>query len=315
MEMQPNNSSHKNPTVSVIIPTYNRAQTINRAVQSVLDQTFSDFKVIVVDDASTDGTDKLAASFKDSRIRYIRHDSNKGGSAARNTGIRSSTGKYIAFLDSDDTWLPEKLRLQVQHFESLTADVGVVYTGLTALSKNNTIIGNRVPAASGNIQSAIYAENCIGPLSTVMVRRDCLVRVGLFDEDLPACQDWDLYIRIAGVCQFSFISEALVRYYVSDDAITKNALSRAIGYKAILNKYLTYIKVNKYAFARQSLTIGHYLCQSGARREGISYLLKAAFSCPFYLRLYPYLLAAVFPGSWYNRIVAMKQAMNHGSIN
>ena len=212
--MQINSLSHNNPTVSVIIPTHNRAKMLKRAIQSVLDQTFSDFEIIIIDDASTDASDELVASFKDQRIRYIRHDSNKGGSAARNTGIRSATGKYIAFLDSDDTWLPEKLQLQIQHFENLTTDVGVVYTGLTVISQNNSVIGNSIPTASGNIQSTIYAENCVGPLSTAMVRRDCLNKVGLFDEDLPACQDWDLFIRIAGVTQFSFIPEALVCYYI-----------------------------------------------------------------------------------------------------
>ena len=314
--MQPNRLNYKspaNPAVSVIIPTYNRVQPLKRAIQSVLDQTFTDFEIIVIDDASADGTDKFMLSLKDQRIKYFRHVSNKGGSAARNTGIRSSTGEYIAFLDSDDTWLPEKLQLQVQHFESLSTDIGAVYTGLVKLSQKNTVMGNMTPTVSGNIQSAIYAENCVGPLSTVMVRRDCLDRAGLFDESLPSCQDWDLFIRISGVCKFSFIPNALVRYYISNDSITKNPRAKAIGYKTILMKYLRFVKPNKFAYAKQSLTIGHYLCLSGTKWEGISYFIKAALSYPLYFRVYPYLFAAVFPASWYNRFAAVKHAINNDS--
>jgi hypothetical protein len=104
----------------------------------------------------------------------------------------------------------------------------------------------------------------------------------------------------------------LVRYYINDDAITKNPRAKAMGHKIILNKYLSYVKPNKYAYARQSLTIGHYFCRSGSRREGISYFLKAAVSYPLYLRIYFFLFAAVFPGSWYNRLVSVKQAMDIG---
>lgn len=101
--------SEKIPTVSVVIPTYNRAHLVGRAIQSVLNQTYQDFEIIVVDDGSTDNTEEVVKSFNDPRIRYIRHDQNRGGSAARNTGIKMARGEYIAFQDSDDEWLPEKL--------------------------------------------------------------------------------------------------------------------------------------------------------------------------------------------------------------
>jgi len=94
--------NEKNPTVSVIIPTYNRAHTIGRAIKSVLNQTYQDFEIIVVDDGSTDNTEEVVKSFRDKRIRYIQHKKNKGAAAARNTGIKSAKGKYIAFQDSDD---------------------------------------------------------------------------------------------------------------------------------------------------------------------------------------------------------------------
>ncbi len=114
-----------NPTVSVIIPTYNRANLVSRAIKSVLNQTYQDFEIIVVDDCSEDNTEEIVKSFNDSRIRYIKHKKNKGGSAARNTGIKRARGKYIAFLDDDDEWLPSKLEKQIMLFEKLSKHYGV----------------------------------------------------------------------------------------------------------------------------------------------------------------------------------------------
>src|SRR4030042_5052103 len=108
------------PTVSIIIPTYNRAHLVMRAINSVLDQSFQDFEIIIVDDASRDNTEKMVSGIRDKRIFYIRHEKNRGGSAARNTGIKQARGEYIAFLDSDDEWLPEKLEKQLKVLEQYT---------------------------------------------------------------------------------------------------------------------------------------------------------------------------------------------------
>ena len=122
--------SKEKPTVSVIIPTYNRAKLLPRAIKSVLNQTFKDFEVIIVDDGSTDNTEEVINEFQkhNKRIKYIRHEKNKGAAAARNTGIKIAQGEYIAFQDSDDEWLPNKLEKQMEIFESAPAEIGVVYT-------------------------------------------------------------------------------------------------------------------------------------------------------------------------------------------
>ena len=112
--------------VSVIIPTYNRAKLIKRSILSVLNQTYQNFEIIVVDDGSADDTKSVVESFNNPKIRYIRHDINKGQSAARNTGIKNAKGKYIAFQDSDDEWLPEKLEKQMSCFESPSSHSGIV---------------------------------------------------------------------------------------------------------------------------------------------------------------------------------------------
>jgi glycosyltransferase involved in cell wall biosynthesis len=125
------------PKVSVIIPTYNRAGLLKRAIQSVLNQIYQDFEIIIVDDASTDNTENVIESFKEHRIRYIKHESNKGAAVARNTGIKFANENYIAFQDSDDEWLPEKLEKQMEIIEHASPRVGVVYTGY------RRIIGNK----------------------------------------------------------------------------------------------------------------------------------------------------------------------------
>src|SRR5215510_16389067 len=123
------------PAVSVIIPTYNRAEFLRLAITSVLNQTFQDFEIIVVDDASEDHTHEVVSDFSDKRIKYIRHEANKRVSAARNTGVLSASGDYIAFLDDDDEWLPRTLQMQVALLEDSTSIVGGVYTGYVQIDR------------------------------------------------------------------------------------------------------------------------------------------------------------------------------------
>jgi len=139
------------PKVSVIIPTYNRANFLRSAIQSVLNQTFKDFEVIVVDDASTDNTRQLIHEFVDDRICYIAHNKNRGGSASRNTGIESSKGKFIAFLDDDDMWMPTKLEKQLL-LVNMNPEISVVYTGARIIDKDGKA-GRQLqnPSLKGNI--------------------------------------------------------------------------------------------------------------------------------------------------------------------
>jgi len=116
-------------SVSIVIPTYNRAGLLSRTIQSVLNQTYQDFEIIIVDDGSTDKTEEVVKSFNSKKIFYNRHEENKGANAARNTGIKASRGEYIAFQDSGDEWLPQKLERQMKVFENASPEVGVVYTG------------------------------------------------------------------------------------------------------------------------------------------------------------------------------------------
>lgn len=186
------------PSVSVIIPTYNRAQKVVRAISSVLYQTFNDYEIIVVDDGSTDSTKAAIAQFEE-YVTYIAYPSNLGVSAARNIGIGRSSAPFIAFLDSDDYWLPKKLEAHMEFFRTHPC-AQICQTDEIWIRK-----GQRVNPKKKHLKPSgdIFEPSlklCLVSPSAVMLRRSLLEEVGLFDEDLLACEDYDLWLRIS--CQY-----------------------------------------------------------------------------------------------------------------
>lgn len=181
-------------TVSVIIPTYNRAWSLRETVDSVLAQDYPDFDLFVVDDGSTDDTQALLAAYGD-RITIVRQ-SNQGVSAARNRGIDASSGELIAFLDSDDRWLPEKLSRQVDWFTH-HPDALICQTEEIWIRNGRRVNPkNRHKKPAGNIfEKSLHL--CLVSPSAVMIKRRLFDGVGNFDENMPACEDYDLWLRIA----------------------------------------------------------------------------------------------------------------------
>jgi glycosyltransferase involved in cell wall biosynthesis len=194
--------------VGVIIPTFNRGQKVARAVSSVLFQTFRDFEVIVVDDGSKDDTQSVLAPLR-SHIKIISHPENLGVSAARNTGIKATSAPLIAFLDSDDYWLPEKLSVQVRFFREHPEVVACqteerwIRRGLRANPKKKHL------KPSGDIFEASLKLCLVSP-SAAMIRRCVLDEIGLFDETLPVCEDYDLWLRISSLYPIHLIEQTFV---------------------------------------------------------------------------------------------------------
>lgn len=183
------------PAVSVVIPTFNRAHKVLRAISSVLYQTFTDYEIIVVDDGSTDGT-KIATSQFEKAITYLAHPSNLGVSAARNTGILKSNAPFIAFLDSDDYWLPEKLSAQMEFF-NYTPQALVCQTDEIWIRKGRRVNPKKKHRKTSGDIFERSLKLCLVSPSAVMLKRSLVEEVGVFDEDLPACEDYDLWLRIA----------------------------------------------------------------------------------------------------------------------
>jgi glycosyltransferase involved in cell wall biosynthesis len=184
----------KKPLVSVIIPTYNRAWVLREAIDSVLAQEFKDFELIVVDDGSTDNTGEILDSYEQDIL--VLRQSNKGVSAARNRGIAAAAGRLIAFLDSDDLWLPRKLSSQVDFFKSNPA--AVINQTEEIWVRNGVRVNpkTRHHKFSGMIFERSLALCLVSP-SAVMIKKNLFSEVGVFDENLPACEDYDLWLRIS----------------------------------------------------------------------------------------------------------------------
>lgn len=206
------------PIISIVLPTYNRAKTISRAINSVLEQTYQDYEIIIVDDASEDETKGIVKGFRDEKIRYIQCKQNKGPGAARNLGIQESRGKYIAFQDSDDEWFPEKLEKQISVFLTAEPELGVVYSDMTRVTKDGTELYYKSPTIQqGSIidpDTKYYAVHGIGIQST-LIRKECFEKAGYFNENFLRFEDGELFIRLSQHYRFHYLSEALVKYYES----------------------------------------------------------------------------------------------------
>jgi glycosyltransferase involved in cell wall biosynthesis len=207
------------PTVSVVIPTYNRAALIARSIQSVLNQSYADFELLVIDDGSTDDTAGVVAGFYDPRINYVRLPNNAGAGAALNVGIRMSKGKFLSFQGSDDEWLSDKLAEQMSVFQQSSRKVGVVYSDMHRILKHGSVRYHAsptvVPGRLVNPTTQFYQVYMLGSQS-VVIKRECLDATGYFNEQLPALEDLELFIRLSKRFDFFRIPEPLVRYYETD---------------------------------------------------------------------------------------------------
>lgn len=222
--------------VSVIIPTFNCSRYICGAIQSVLNQTYNDYEIIVMDDGSTDDTRKVLEQFKN-KMTYF-YQKNKGVSSARNEAIKLSQGDLIAFLDCDDRWLPSKLATQVKYMID-NPDVAMIHSNVAFVTDNYVMrerLDHIVKRHKGfDIFEELYLGNFINT-STVLLRRNCLETVGLFDEELPLAQDYDLWLRIAAKFNVGYQDIVTAHYRFHDANISKNTTAQTTEVLHILRK-------------------------------------------------------------------------------
>jgi glycosyltransferase involved in cell wall biosynthesis len=226
--------------VSVVIPTFNRGHCITACINSVLAQTMDDFEILVIDDFSNDDTAARVAAFADPRVSYLPQTSNRGGAVARNVGIRRARGEFVAFLDSDDLWLPEKLERQIDGMRAAGSKCGLSYTWLRCVDDNGAQAMRIHPDIDGDCFERILVSNFIGSFSNLVVRRALLVEEGGLDEDFRSCQDWDLLIRLCRHARVHCQREYLVLYLqsITDKVrISTNPRSVVQGHRRILTKY------------------------------------------------------------------------------
>jgi glycosyltransferase involved in cell wall biosynthesis len=270
--------------VSVIIPVYNQAKLLAEALDSVQAQTFENLETIVIDDNSTTDFKSILDEHGDS-IRVITHKENKGAAAARNTGIEAARGQYISFLDADDLWRPRKIEKQHTVFERGDDNLGLVYTGFAHQDTDGSEWIRR-PRTRGDIYVEELECDRIHPTSTVMIRRECVDRVGRFDTSLPSRQDYDLWIRITEHYEVDYVDDVLVDKREQPDSISKNFQGRVDGDRAVLEKVRERIEGYDFWTRTRVLSYHYHVLgrdyeSNGDRLQAIKCLSLAILRYPF----------------------------------
>ena len=291
------------PLVSVVIPTFDRAAQAVRAVRSVLAQDYDALEAIVVDDGSTDDTAARLAGIEDSRLRVLRRP-NGGVARARNAGIAEARGAYVAFLDSDDAWAPDKLGRQLACLEAAPARAGFCYTGVDMRVAGRSVEIRR-PTLTGDALTGLLLTNPVhAPMSSGLVRREVLDAVGGFDPELPAIEDWEWLQRVARLYDLTAVDAPLTIY---DDGDASDRRSRAFRRNMRAREMLW--RRNRHALRR--IGAGHLYLQESARRElrdpegdpaaGRSLVLRALAERPAHPPTWPwigYMLAPARLRAW-----------------
>lgn len=232
------------PIVSIMLPTFNRANYLERSIKSILNQTFTNFELIIIDDGSTDNTDEILSRFDDDRIKIIK-EPHEGASAARNSGIEIALGGYIAFQDSDDEWMPNKLEEQLNIFRNIDTTVSVVYSDMLRIINDAEEYWSSPDIEPGGLINSTtldYQAYGIG-IGSAMIKKECFDKYGFFDESLLRYIDLDLFIRLSRYYKFYHIKKPLVKYYATE-GISSDLNALCISRLLMLTKYFNEIKMN-----------------------------------------------------------------------
>ena len=232
-------------TISVIIPVYNRAHVIKRCIQSVIGQSFAASEIIVIDDASTDNLGELVKKLNIANLRLIKHKTNKGSQTARNTGIKNARSAWIAFLDSDDTWEPNKLELQVNALQKTGSDpFTLVHSdGYIIENGNEEKVKYRIPSVEGKNAFAKLLKHPGPAFPAILTSKIALEKIGLLDEKVKTHQEWDTSIRLAQICNLIHIRQPLFNWYTNNgDNISANKINHVKGYQYIIEKFESELK-------------------------------------------------------------------------
>jgi len=290
--------------VSVVIPTYNRSSLLGRSIRSVLEQTYEDLELIVVDDASSDNTAEVVLHFSDRRIRYVRRERNGRCPAARNTGIIASTGKFVAFNDDDDEWLPDKLERQMKVFEIAPAQVGVVYCDFWVIrngQKELYTATNIMPEDGMAFRKALaFPETGIW-LQTAIFRRECFEEAGMLDETLPIFSDAELFFRVCKHYCLHHMSIPLVNLWVTPGSAISNHEATAEDLKTILRKYWEDIRVDSRLKTKYLMKLSWETHLVGQQMTACKYLARGLITSPSECLAYLLKYLRHVGGSWDTR--------------
>ena len=281
----------KQQLVSVIMPCYNGEKFIGKAIESVINQTYQNWELIIVDDGSTDNSKKIIDHYlSDRRIIYIRHIRNKGIPVTRNTGINASHGDFIALLDQDDKWVPNKLDLQIDRFYISKPEIGLVFGNINRIDSYGNII-HRAKNIKINFETINQRNlirhlflNCFIPSITVMIKRKCIKEVGAFDEDiLWGGDDYDLWLRIISKFEITYINQVLAirrEHGNNYSTVEKSVKGNILLIKKILKKYPFIKNLINIKKARLFYCLGRYEHKRANFSEARRLYIKALLYYP-----------------------------------
>lgn len=235
-------STNSLPTISIIMPVYNRSKVIERAINSVLGQSYTNFELIIVDDCSTDNTFEIISQISDSRVKVFRLDKNSGAAAARNYGIRQSSGRYISFLDSDDYFESTFLEESFKTIKDTPDNIGFMWTGSNIWQGSNIHSQVWIPERKETSHLTFLHDLKIGTGAGITVKREVFINCGYFDERLPAAEDTEFFFRITKSYDYVYAPIHLVNIYRNnDDRMSKNFINIANAYNIFLPSYFYFI--------------------------------------------------------------------------
>jgi glycosyltransferase involved in cell wall biosynthesis len=301
------------PLVTSIITTFNRALFLKKAIESVLTQTFENFELLIFDNSSTDNTEEIVKGFSDKRITYIKHKP-IGISAARNLGVKEAKGEFVAFLDDDDEWLPNKLQDQINIFNKDKSSVALVYGGFIWINEKNKIIGKHLPAIKGYILKELLSQKdyFTGSASNPMIRKSVFKDIGYYDERVLTGEDWELYLRLAQKFKIDFTNKFVVKISQHSGSRLGGKLLEAAELELlVLKKYSDIFENDKKLKSLYLQKIGGKFCRINQPKKGRIYLKKAIKIYPLNFLTYGQFFLSFFSDSFYRTIHKFYKTITH----
>jgi glycosyltransferase involved in cell wall biosynthesis len=290
------------PAVSVVVPTYDRPERLGHAIASALGQTAGDLEVVVVDDGSPgDVVHEIVRNQDDARLRYVRQPSRRGVAAARNEGVKRATAPYIAFLDDDDEWTPQKLEVQTAMIRRSPPEVGGIYTARFTVDEQR----HRATITRFRNECLATGKNPI-TTSSLLIKRHCLDMVGPFDETLELVEDYDLWIRVASRFRFEYVDEPLVRYHVHPHGISQDAVRWTRSVERLLAKHPAFFGANPRGSSLLYRALGVRYARGGQLVQARRALGKAIWLWPGEPRSYGSLALTLLGSEAFRRIAVWR---------
>ena len=305
------------PLVSVVVPSYNKPKETQRAINSVAQQTYEPIELVVVDDGSDPPISSEISLHSDTFLKTTlrRHETNQGGNVARNTGIDAASGKYIAFLDSDDTWHPKKLQSQISRLEESNERLAS-YTGIKYVDYNGKLNSIYTPDHTGYLTDDLLQGNIIGTFSSVIVDRQVFEKVGHPHPDLPSWQDWEWYLRLAPHVKFDVVSDPLtIKHEASNQISGSYYPKKTISYPVIYNQIQS-VTTSEHQFrigkGYLNYELGRSALSNNEYAEARRCFFRAIENYPYEVNFYKYFMAT---GPHYPKFTRMKRCFTRLSSN